>query len=53
MAMPSREVEIYSIEILRYEFPECVLRARVSSGTYIRTLADDIGQAMGVRGYLT
>lgn len=50
--MPSREVEIYSIEALSCDLPECVVRAEVSSGTYIRTLADDIGRAMGLRGYL-
>ena len=51
--MPVRKVEIYSIEILRYEWPELVIRTHVSSGTYIRALAQDIGEALGVGGYLT
>ena len=51
--MPSREVEIYKIEVLRYEWPELVIKCYVSSGTYIRTLAEDIGEKLGVGAYLT
>lgn len=51
--IPSREVEIYSIEILDYTYPELKIRTHVSSGTYIRSLAADIGQILGVGAYLT
>ena len=51
--MPSRKVEIYNIEILKYEYPELTIRCEVSSGTYIRTLAEDIGKKLGVGAYLT
>jgi tRNA pseudouridine55 synthase len=51
--MPVRKVHIYNIEILGYEWPELRIRAHVSSGTYIRTLAADIGERLGVGGYLT
>lgn len=51
--MPRRKVQIYELEILRYEWPELVIRCKVSSGTYIRTLGEDIGKALGVGGYLT
>ncbi len=51
--MPVRKVKIYGIEILRYEWPELEIRCQVSSGTYIRTLGEDIGKALGVGGYLT
>ena len=51
--MPSREVEIYEIEVLKYEWPELTIRCFVSSGTYIRTLAEDIGVQLGVGAYLT
>lgn len=51
--MPRRKVQIYEIEILRYEWPELTIRCKVSSGTYIRTLGEDIGKALGVGGYLT
>lgn len=51
--MPRRKVKIYEIEILRYEWPELLIRCKVSSGTYIRTLGEDIGKALGVGAYLT
>jgi tRNA pseudouridine55 synthase len=49
--MPEREVEIYDLEILQYDFPLLAIRAHVSSGTYIRTLAEDIGAALGTGAY--
>ena len=51
--MPERKVTIYSIEILDYSFPELKIRTHVSSGTYIRTLGEDIGEKLGTHGYLT
>lgn len=50
---PTRQVQIYGIEILSYNYPELKLRCQVSSGTYIRTLAEDIGQKLGTGAYLT
>ena len=50
---PTREVTIYNIEILEYNYPELKIRTHVSSGTYIRTLAEDIGAALGTDAYLT
>ena len=51
--IPSRQVTIYSIDILDYHYPELTIRCHVSSGTYIRTLAEDIGKALGTGAYLT
>ena len=51
--MPAREVTIYSLEILDYDYPNLVIRCHVSSGTYIRTLAEDLGKALGTGAYLT
>lgn len=50
---PTREVEIYSIDILGYNYPELRIRCHVSSGTYIRTLGEDIGEKLGTGAYLT
>ncbi len=50
---PTREVEVYSLEVLGYDYPEVRISCHVSSGTYIRTLAEDIGEALGVGAYLT
>lgn len=49
--IPSRAVEIYSLEILSYDAPELKIRTHVSSGTYIRTLAEDIGKALSCGAY--
>ena len=51
--IPSRQVEIYSIDILEYNFPILKIRTHVSSGTYIRTLAEDIGKVLNTGAYLT
>jgi len=51
--MPVRKVKVYKMEILRYKWPYLSIRCQVSSGTYIRTLGEDIGKALGVGGYLT
>ena len=46
------QIEIYTIELLSYAYPLLKIRTRVSSGTYIRTLAYDIGQKLGIGAYL-
>ena len=51
--VPTRKVKIYNIEILKYDYPELTIRCEVSSGTYIRTLAEDIGGKLGTGAYLT
>ncbi len=48
---PSKEITISSLEIRSYEWPKLSLGVHASSGTYIRSLADDLGQALGVGGY--
>jgi tRNA pseudouridine55 synthase len=49
--IPSRNITIHTLEILDYSWPTLTIRAHVSSGTYIRTLAEDIGTALGVGAY--
>jgi len=49
--IPSRQVTIHSIELLDYSYPELKIRTHVSSGTYIRTLAEDVGAELGVGAY--
>ena len=51
--MPKRKVMVYAIEMLSYKWPDLRIRCHVSSGTYIRTLGEDIGKKLGVGGYLT
>ena len=49
--IPSREVEIFSLELLEYNFPNIKIRTHVSSGTYIRSLAEDIGANLNTKAY--
>jgi tRNA pseudouridine55 synthase len=51
--MPTRTVHIYSLELVDYSYPELRIRTHVSSGTYIRTLAEDIGRTLEVGAYCT
>lgn len=49
--IPIRTVRIHTLELLNYTYPEIKIRTHVSSGTYIRTLAQDIGQKLGTGAY--
>lgn len=49
--IPERKVTIYSLEIVSYGYPNLKIRTHVSSGTYIRTLAQDIGEKLGTGAY--
>jgi tRNA U55 pseudouridine synthase TruB len=40
--MKKRKATIFEIEILEYNYPELKLRAKVSAGTYIRSIAFDL-----------
>lgn len=46
-----RQVTINRLELVSYDYPDVRLTADVSSGTYIRSLAEDIGQALGTGAY--
>ena len=43
----SRQITIYQLDLLEYQQDQLVLDVHCSKGTYIRTLAEDIGQALG------
>lgn len=47
------EVQIFRFEISALEGDEASFQAEVSSGTYIRSLAHDLGQTLGVGGHLS
>lgn len=51
VAIPARQVTIHKLELVDYTYPEVRIRAHVSSGTYIRTLAEDIGKHLGTGAY--
>ena len=52
VVLESRSVQVYSIELLQYEWPMLDLRVDCGRGTYIRALGRDIGEALGVGGFL-
>lgn len=51
VVMPERQVTVFALELLDYTYPEVKVRVHVSSGTYIRTLAEDIGKVLETGAY--
>lgn len=49
--IPEREVAINSLELIEYNYPYLKCVCDVSSGTYIRTLVEDIGNVLGTGAY--
>jgi tRNA pseudouridine55 synthase len=50
---PPRRVQIRALELVECDPPRVVLDVQCSAGTYIRTLAQDIGAALGCGAHLT
>ena len=50
---PARKVRIDHIIAHQVELPEMAIQVQCSSGTYIRSLAHDIGQALGCGAHMT
>lgn len=48
-----RQVTVYSLQFTEYKYPKLKITTSVSSGTYIRSLAEDIGQKLGTGAYLS
>jgi tRNA pseudouridine55 synthase len=48
-----RPVTIFEFQIVRAELPEVSFKVVCSTGTYIRSLADDFGKNLGCGGYLS
>lgn len=51
--VPTKRVMIHDISVLRYHFPELEMDIRCGRGTYIRSLARDLGPALGTGGMLS
>jgi tRNA pseudouridine55 synthase len=51
VSLPGREVVVYELNILSYTYPLLNIDVHCGCGTYIRSLARDIGQALGLGGY--
>ncbi len=48
-----RSVHIHAIDIVSWQSPQLVIDVHCSKGTYIRTLAGDLGASLGCGGYLS
>lgn len=53
VARHARKVTIYRLELIKVALPYIEINVVCSKGTYIRTLAEDIGQILGVGAHLT
>jgi tRNA pseudouridine55 synthase len=51
--LPRAMVTVHRIELVEYRPPELVFRATVSAGTYLRSIARDLGDHLGIGAHLT
>lgn len=53
IVMPNiQTINIYAFKIIKYRWPHLKVKINCSSGTYIRSLAHDLGQTLGTGAYL-
>jgi tRNA pseudouridine55 synthase len=50
--MPRRQITVHENTLVAYNYPSLAIATVVSSGTYIRTLAEDMGKMLGTGAYL-
>jgi tRNA pseudouridine55 synthase len=48
-----RTIHIHGIDLLSFDLPEFEMDVRCSKGTYVRTLAEDIGKQLGCGAYVS
>lgn len=53
VVLEPRKVTVYSLKLTDYTFPEVKFVVDVSSGTYIRSLVQDIGEKLAVGAYMS
>lgn len=53
MQIPERTVTVHDIELLEYNSPVLKIKVQCGKGTYIRSLARDIGAKLGVGAYMS
>ena len=52
VTLAPRRVHVAELELVRFEPPDVAFRATVSGGTYLRSLARDVGAALGCGAHL-
>jgi tRNA pseudouridine55 synthase len=52
VTLQPRPVEVYGIDVLRYEYPLLEVEVRCGKGTYVRSLARDLGERLGCGAFV-
>jgi tRNA pseudouridine55 synthase len=50
--LEARDIKVYTLDLLEWAPPEVVIDVYCSSGTYVRSLANDLGKELGVGAHL-
>jgi len=53
VTLKARPVTIHQLELIHFDFPKATLRVSCSKGTYVRSLARDIGEKLAMGGCVT
>ena len=53
MELKKAHITIYNMELVEYDLPRIKIRVECSKGTYIRSLAFEIGEALASGAYLS
>jgi len=48
-----RPIEVYSLKVARYDYPELVLEIECSGGTYVRSLGRDLAESLGTAAVMS
>ncbi len=51
--MPTREIEIYAMHLIRFEWPQLEFKVKCSSGTYVRSIVESVGENLKCGAYLS
>ncbi len=50
--LDAKEIDVYHLELLEWDTPEAIVDVYCSSGTYVRSLANDLGEVLNTGGHL-
>ncbi len=50
--LDAKEIDVYHLELLDWDSPEAIVDVYCSSGTYVRSLANDLGEVLNCGGHL-
>jgi tRNA pseudouridine55 synthase len=53
VSLKPRPIEVYSLKVARYDYPELVLDIQCGSGTYVRSLGRDLAESLGTAAVMS